>query len=221
MLVAVYGTLKKHYGNHRILKDGQAKFVDYKSFPGLMFHMGWFPGVVLAEDVAADHPCHLFVSRYTISTEIYEVDDPTLLKLDKLEGHPKFYYRTPMKDARLGEVHIYTQRAAKQLHGMKNCISGGFWYGEHTSIMEVNFGDGTVKPKIVCWRGGSSSSKPTIVIPPTNKEEVITPPISSGITLQHHNAHAYEDWDDAMDAEFTLPSETEIDLTILDQVKEA
>jgi gamma-glutamylcyclotransferase (GGCT)/AIG2-like uncharacterized protein YtfP len=220
MLVAVYGTLKKTYPNHRILEVGKAKFVTWRNFPGLMFHMGGYPGVVLAEDVAKEHPCHNFVNSYTIACEVWEVDDKTLLSMDVLEGHPNFYYRTPMKVPDLGEVHIYTQRASKQLHGIKRCISGGFWYGTQTTIMEVQFGDGASKPKILCWRGGTSpKSAPAIVIPPHLKVEAEVAP-KQGIEL-HHNSLLYDDDEFAEAVIEPRNQETEIDLTILDQVKEA
>lgn len=211
MKVAVYGTLKQKYPNHPVIKADTTKFLGYRQLQGLMFHMGFYPGVVLAEDVAKEHPCYDFVSRYSFACEIFEVDDTTLLKLDKLEGHPDFYYRTPIKDVKHGEVHIYTQRAAKQLVGKKKCIPGGFWYGEETSIMDVDFGDGTVKPRVLAWRGGTSTA---IVIPPSNKEEVIVP---KPMILTHYGLN-----DEFAEAEISiLPTEIEIDLTLLDQVNEA
>lgn len=230
--VAVYGTLKKKYHNHPLL--GDSKFIAYTSYPGLLLHMGGFPGAILAEDVHPDHVCHKFVNNYMIACEIYEVNQPVLARLDRLEGHPDFYYRTPVLDPQHGEVHIYTQRAAKQLHGVKKCVPGGFWYGENTSVMDVNFFDGTQKPKILCWRGGN---KPSIIIPDFIKGREEEPrgvivPEKPGIPLHHgvHPFHDDEDWEDGVFDEIPFHSslhpradatETEIDLSILDQVKEA
>lgn len=235
--VAVYGTLKRSYHNHTLL--GNSKFIGYKNYTGLMFHMGGYPGVVLGEDVHPDHVCHKFVNNYTIACELYEVDGPTLQRLDRLEGHPDWYYRTPMLDPAHGEVHIYTQRATRQLHGVKKCIPGGFWYGDVTSIMDVQFYDGTQKPKILCWRGGTSPDKPRIIVPQmfTAREEEPKGRIvkeKEGIAVTHKVHPFHDDFDDDVEdamfddiAYYQGPSkqsasvETVVDLTELDQVKEA
>ena len=82
-LVAVYGTLKKGFGNHRLL--AQSRFVgEALTEPNFtLLHLGGFPGIVRSGDTA-------------VSCEVYEVDDITLARLDRLEGHPTFYERQPL-----------------------------------------------------------------------------------------------------------------------------
>lgn len=79
--VAVYGSLKRGFGNHRLI-EGQT-FINngFTMNDGYtMYSLGAFPGVV--EDGDSD-----------IQVELYEVDDAGLERLDRLEGHPTFYCR--------------------------------------------------------------------------------------------------------------------------------
>lgn len=79
--VAVYGSLKQGFGNHRLL-EGQELLC--KGFTELecytMYSLGPFPGVV--DDGEGD-----------IQVEVYQVDDACFERLDRLEGHPNFYKR--------------------------------------------------------------------------------------------------------------------------------
>lgn len=92
--VFVYGTLKRGHGNHRLL--AQSKFLGRCVIRGKyqMVSLGGFPGLVEAPMDAPEVP---------ISGEVYQVNDDTLLSLDFLEGHPRFYERfkisTPYKNA--------------------------------------------------------------------------------------------------------------------------
>jgi gamma-glutamylaminecyclotransferase len=79
-LVFVYGSLLSGLQNHRVLAG--ARFVDYgktaESY--VMGSLGSFPGVARGGSDA-------------ICGELYEVDDEVLARLDRLEGHPRFYCR--------------------------------------------------------------------------------------------------------------------------------
>jgi gamma-glutamylaminecyclotransferase len=79
--VAVYGTLKFGYGNHRLLD--KAEFVGMGStrdkYP---LHVKGLP--------------YLFERKgegNNVEVEVYSVDNATLASLDQLEGHPSFYKR--------------------------------------------------------------------------------------------------------------------------------
>jgi len=84
--VFVYGSLRRGFGNHRILDDSKYigvaytrpewKMVDLGAYPG---DLGAYPGVV--------------PGKGRITGEIYEVDDDTFLRLDRLESHPSYYRR--------------------------------------------------------------------------------------------------------------------------------
>jgi gamma-glutamylcyclotransferase (GGCT)/AIG2-like uncharacterized protein YtfP len=78
--VFVYGTLKRGWGNHRILEESNllGECVTHPNFT--MVHLGGFPGVLMGGETA-------------ISGEVYEVDELTMNRLDGLEGYPSFYNR--------------------------------------------------------------------------------------------------------------------------------
>lgn len=86
--VIVYGSLKRGFGNHPLMKVADAEFIDTamsstneylmcgvgNSFPGLMKGMSFFRG------------------------EVYNISQENLEKyLDALEGHPTFYTRKKIK----------------------------------------------------------------------------------------------------------------------------
>lgn len=76
--VFVYGSLMRDFGNHRLLKD--SVFIGEAHMQGLeLYSLGGFPGAVDGDG--------------SIYGEMYEVDEPTLARLDMLEGHPTFYER--------------------------------------------------------------------------------------------------------------------------------
>lgn len=80
-LVGVYGSLRRAHHNHHFLagaiSHGEATFG-----PGRMFSLGSYPAAVSVR-----------TGGYPIVIEVYEVDGPTLARLDRLEGHPSFYRR--------------------------------------------------------------------------------------------------------------------------------
>ena len=79
LIVAVYGSLKRGFYNHRLLErstflsDGQVQGFE-------MFSLGSFPMVT--------------PGRGSIAVELFEVDHATFAQLDRLEGFPNFYGRT-------------------------------------------------------------------------------------------------------------------------------
>ena len=79
ILVAVYGSLKKGFQNHRYFSpsDTQLGTGYVKNFS--MFSMGGFPMIVPGGG--------------EVRVEVYEVGDATLRALDGLEGFPHFYDR--------------------------------------------------------------------------------------------------------------------------------
>ena len=80
--VAVYGSLRKGFGNHVLLEHVEShkkgKTVDV---PFTMYHLGGFPAIVQDADGGA------------VVVEVYDVDDATFARLDRLEGYPSFYDR--------------------------------------------------------------------------------------------------------------------------------
>jgi gamma-glutamylaminecyclotransferase len=84
MKIVVYGSLRKGFGNHRLL-EGSTFLGNVLTAPSYtMIGLGGFPGVIALGSTA-------------IKGEMYEVDDETLRDLDRLESHPDWYCRTPIE----------------------------------------------------------------------------------------------------------------------------
>lgn len=78
IIVAVYGSLKRGFYNHRIIESGS--FLAEGVVTGFdMFNMGMYPMVI--------------PGKRKIQVELFEVDVPTFARLDRLEGFPTFYGR--------------------------------------------------------------------------------------------------------------------------------
>ena len=82
--VFVYGSLKQGYGNHRLLETSTflGKYIT-RDTDFYMISLHSFPGVLKMESGEG----------FSISGELYEVDDATLKNLDILEGNGHFYKR--------------------------------------------------------------------------------------------------------------------------------
>jgi gamma-glutamylcyclotransferase (GGCT)/AIG2-like uncharacterized protein YtfP len=95
--VFVYGTLKRGFGNNRLIKDqefmGSCATKDHFN----MVSLGGFPGVLSFEE--QDNPA-------IIRGELYCVDDDALQSMDCLEGHPDFYERKQVETT-LGKAWMY------------------------------------------------------------------------------------------------------------------
>jgi gamma-glutamylcyclotransferase (GGCT)/AIG2-like uncharacterized protein YtfP len=92
--VAVYGSLKKGYGNHDWhLKDaeylGQAETLPQYS----LFSLGSYPGVIKGGSTC-------------VQLELYNVNEEELNNLDRLEGHPSYYQREEIETSE-GTAWIY------------------------------------------------------------------------------------------------------------------
>lgn len=103
MKLLVYGTLQQGYWNNRLLEG--AKFlgpaITDKKY--VLFNCG-FPKAV---------PFSVNEEKYKllpIKGEVYEVEDHHVSMCDRLEGHPSWYHRSPIKAFINGEktdVMIY------------------------------------------------------------------------------------------------------------------
>ena len=95
--VFVYGTLMKGEKNHRLLE--LSKFVGPgKTEPAFDFvNLGGFPAMIWG-------------GVTQVVGEIYEVDNKTLARLDRLESHPDMYRREPIVLEDRTEVQAYVMR---------------------------------------------------------------------------------------------------------------
>ena len=81
--IAVYGTLKEGHGNNSLLGDS------------LLVGEGWIAGYqMVAEGIPFVFKVEDNSSKVWV--EVYEVEPNTLQSIDGLEGHPDWYYRSPV-----------------------------------------------------------------------------------------------------------------------------
>ena len=110
----VYGTLRAEEHNHRMLV-GAEPFGRARTTPRFrMVDLGAYPAIV------AD-------GATSIEGEVYEVDAATLARLDRFEGHPRFYTRTRIALEDGAAAQAYLLRAA-QVVG-RPLIPSGDWRG--------------------------------------------------------------------------------------------
>lgn len=119
--VGVYGSLRKHLGNHYLLDGaeylGEAKVKDSMR----MVSLGHFPAVVkCTPDVATN-----------ITLEVYKIDDATLGRLDGLEGHPDWYRREKVM-TRFKNVWVYMMDANSG-YDTHNPVDSGDWLDYYTA----------------------------------------------------------------------------------------
>jgi gamma-glutamylaminecyclotransferase len=126
--VFVYGTLKRGYGNNRLIEQGGGEFLGEATTVDAMYLCGeWVP-------FASDNvPCH--EQALPIRGEVFRVDDATLARLDSLEGHPYAYRRTPTKVLLIGderpldaEIYIHP-RAADRAGDACPVVNGAYEWG--------------------------------------------------------------------------------------------
>jgi gamma-glutamylcyclotransferase (GGCT)/AIG2-like uncharacterized protein YtfP len=110
--VFVYGTLLAVEGNHRLLATatlvGEARTEPVFELRDL----GYFPGLVKS-------------CACSVAGEVYEVDAPTLARLDALEGHPRFYCRAriALEGGAIVEIYLLTP---EKVEG-RPVIASGNW----------------------------------------------------------------------------------------------
>ena len=123
--VAVYGTLRHGEGNHHTLEG--SKFLGFWRVEGGLYTHGGFPG--LSEPIQLEGG-----GTETVLVEVYEVNDATISRLDRLEGVPYHYERVAIELAKEmlgfykldleGPVFVYKYKV-----DVKNLIhiEGGDW----------------------------------------------------------------------------------------------
>lgn len=115
MKILVYGTLRATFPNHYLLEG--ADFVKYaETTPEFtMISLGGFPGILRGGNTS-------------IKGEVYEVDEPTLKTLDKLERSPDWYKRelVLLDDGSWVEAYIYPPLRVKEV-GMFVVVESGDW----------------------------------------------------------------------------------------------
>jgi gamma-glutamylcyclotransferase (GGCT)/AIG2-like uncharacterized protein YtfP len=87
--VLVYGTLRRDYGNHRLLREVDAEFHSEGWLPGFALFGAGIP-VAIAEDA----PAKIWVERFDIPAENWEA---ALRRLDRLESEGFMYFRVEVE----------------------------------------------------------------------------------------------------------------------------
>lgn len=101
MRVFVYGTLLSGCYNHGCLRDQQ--FLGAASIRGFaLYNLGSYPGIIPATEEA-------------VQGEVYEVDEETLARLDRLEGNGWLYNRRSAEavvDGKSLDAEVYVWNGA-------------------------------------------------------------------------------------------------------------
>lgn len=114
--VAVYGTLRKTFPNHYLIKEDNTNvYLGECKLPGFkMFSMGGFPSIIESK------------GKNTIVAEVFLVTPYTLSILDLLEGHPKWYKRKEVVTP-FGKAWVYVMPEEKVKDRQQ--IRDGDWKG--------------------------------------------------------------------------------------------
>lgn len=96
MFVVVYGTLKRGYGNNRLLQT--SNFVSECIVPGYLLRNAGFPVAFPSPDDA-------------LKGELWDIGDDlsTLSNLDRLESNGRMYNRTPVEAISLTETEPFAE----------------------------------------------------------------------------------------------------------------
>lgn len=115
--IFVYGSLMRGMSNHDFLDATtdatRAIFLGVAvTVPRFtLVSMGVYPGIIAAGDTA------------TLG-EVYDVDDATLARLDRLEGHPRFYRRTHIEVPGYPDAQAYVLPATTTF---QDIVASGDW----------------------------------------------------------------------------------------------
>ena len=116
--VVAYGSLKRGFGNHRLLESSELVHEEV-SFTGTMADLGGIP-------------CVTQHGNTTLKGEMYSVDEETLARLDRLEGHPSFYERKRVHTSG-GEAWIYLIDEPHYYEDGRRIVKSGNWGQEEAA----------------------------------------------------------------------------------------
>jgi len=113
VLVFVYGTLRKGFGNHRLLEHPQVEFVCEDSIRAKMYTAHWgYPFIVFSQS-----------NKDRVVGEVYEVPYSLVInRLDHLEGYQgsktrhNLYYRKRAFTANKNLVYVYESGDMRMSH---------------------------------------------------------------------------------------------------------
>lgn len=113
-LYAVYGTLRKGFGNHRLLNNDFCKLLGTEiTAPEFkMVSLGGFPGLIPG-------------GKQSVTIEVYEVNSKEVEQsLDWLEGYPSFYQKMTI-NTQWGKANVYI--LSEEKYGRLPIVESGDW----------------------------------------------------------------------------------------------
>lgn len=117
--IAVYGSLRRGMGNHRLIEDSEFLETAIIHLPYRMISLGGFPGLV---------PINEDEDLVPITVEFYKVNADVNKRVEMLEGYPTFYDKYWF-DRNFGgdneEVCIYVLPGER--YSSNNIVSSGDW----------------------------------------------------------------------------------------------
>lgn len=121
--VFVYGTLLSGESNHALL-DSARLVTAARTLPSFaLYDLGSFPGLVAA-------------GSHAVLGEVYDVDAATLVALDHLEDHPRFYRRTPIiLDGGLeAETYLLPPEQVERCPLIASGDWRGYWHAQRRTL---------------------------------------------------------------------------------------
>jgi len=112
--IAVYGTLREGFGNHRIIQDQDLLSKEVVTIPFRMISLGGFPGLVPSD------------TMNEITIEVYSVDDSSYRSVEILEGYPSFYQKAIIPTSH-GDAEAYVLLHERYQSSSRNVVEGGDW----------------------------------------------------------------------------------------------
>ncbi|NPA96485.1 MAG: gamma-glutamylcyclotransferase [Crenarchaeota archaeon] len=110
-LLAVYGTLRRGFRNHELLKGCELVWEGYANLPyELVVDSVCIPYLVPVEELRK------------IYVEVYRVDEDALSRLDEFEDVPETYVRVELYIDPVGFAHIYV---ARRIPRARERVAGG------------------------------------------------------------------------------------------------
>ena len=121
-LILVYGSLLSGERNHGYLQHAQliGKGITLPHFE--LLDLGSYPAMVLDGTTA-------------IHGEIYAVDDDTLARLDRLEGHPHYFVRAHITLQGPDELEVWVYVMRREILTAKPRIRSGDWKARRKEIV--------------------------------------------------------------------------------------
>lgn len=110
--VLVYGSLMSGQMNHRVLCGARFVRVARTDAVFTLVSLGAYPALIAG-------------GATSVRGEIYELDDATLARVDRFEGHPTFYRREPVPLR--GGTSVFAYVLASSITRRHDIVESGDW----------------------------------------------------------------------------------------------